>query len=411
MKSVLSNELCDHATSMKIKTQPILFQIGWAVFILFGLFSCSQEENKLTEFHIYSDEISWEKKGDCSIKIVDKTHVDSAEAKVKFRGGMSSRYEKHSYAITLWKKKSIDGLPEAKKWILNSSYIDKSFMRHKLSFDLWRQMNPENKSPLCTYVNVYENDTYQGLYVLMQRMDKRSLLIDINDPKSFIFKEPPLFFPREDTPNRDSMYLATQKFPKLKKGDASAQLKELETLIFEGDDETFKNNIFKLLDIDNLIDWQLILMLTNNGDGQLKNYFIYKQNTATPMKFALWDYDHSFGRDGDNEPNMLARIIDEKRTRLFERLMELNPNGFNEKISARWGELRKKVFTNENLSQLIAENDKIIGAHIAKNTDLWSIKSKWYFDESDYTAELNLIKEYVSRRLKQLDKRFNHKEK
>ena len=407
----MNNEQCGLATKMKLPRLPIFFRIGWTICILLTLLSCSSEKNNLTEFHIFADDISWDKKGNCSIKIIEKLHIDSAEAKVKFRGGMSSRYEKHSYAISLWKKKPIDGLPEAKKWVLNASYIDKSFMRHKVSFDLWRQMNSENKSPFCSYVNVSENDVYQGLYILMQRMDKHSLHVNVNDPQAFIFKEPPLLFPQKDTPNRDSMYLATQKFPKFKQGDASTQLKELEALIFDGSDEAFKHSIFKLLDRDNVIDWQLLLMLTNNGDGQLKNYYIYKQSAETPIKIALWDYDHSFGRDGDNEPNMLARNLEEKRTRLFKRLIELNPDNFNEKMRARWIELRKSIFTNENIALLMDENDKIIGPHVAKNAERWSIKSKWYFDDNDYNAELVLIKEYVSKRLKQLDKRFNHQEK
>ena len=152
-------------------------------------------------------------------------------------------------------------------------------------------------------------------------------------------------------------------------------------------------------------------MLTNNGDGQLKNYYIYKQSAETPMKIALWDYDHSFGRDGFNEPNMLDRNLEEKRTLLFQRLIELNPNNFNEKMSARWVELRKLVFTNGNIAKLMAENDKIIAPYITKNAERWSINSKWYFDDNDYNAELELMKEYVSKRLKQLDKRFKHQEK
>ena len=381
------------------------------VYLLALLFisSCADEPNKLTEFHIYTDEISWDKKGDCSIKIIDSHHTDSAEAKVKFRGGMSSRYEKHSYAVTLWKRKAIDGLPLAKKWILNASYIDKSFMRHKLSYDLWRQMNSDNKSPHCSYVHVYENNRYAGLYILMERMDKHSLLIDSKDSTSFIFKDPPLLVPRSETNNRDSMYLATQKFPKLKKRDASIQLKQLENLIFESNDATFKQEIFSVIDINSFIDWQLIILFTNNGDGQLKNYFIYKQNANTPMKIALWDYDHSFGRDGDNEPNMLERNVTENRTELYKRLTDLNPNNFNEKLAQRWSELRKDVFTKDNLIQLINENDKIIRPNIAKNEEAWPNQAKWYFD--DYDAELGVIKEYVSKQLKRLDKRFNHQEK
>ncbi len=48
-----------------------------------------------------------------------------------------------------------------------------------------------------------------------------------------------------------------------------------------------------------------MLLLSNNGDGVMKNFLLYKIDSNTPFRIALWDYDHSFGRDGDNELNLM----------------------------------------------------------------------------------------------------------
>ena len=49
----------------------------------------------------------------------------------------------------------------------------------------------------------------------------------------------------------------------------------------------------------------LLLYLSNGGDGITKNFYIYKMDEETPFRIALWDCDHSFGRDGDNETECL----------------------------------------------------------------------------------------------------------
>lgn len=375
---------------------------------ILALHSCKEPCKELTEFHIYATEIGWEEKGDCSIKLSYCEQSDSSAAEIKFRGGMSSKYDKHSYTVEFADKKSIDGLDESKHWVLTSSYIDKTFMRHKLCFDLFRQMNSNNIAPHCSYVKVFENEHYNGLYILMERMDKNRLHLVKGDKKAFIFKEPPLFYPVNPAENRDSLYLESQEYPKSKKGAANGPLLELEKLIFEGSDENFKKQIFQYLDMDNIIDWQLLLMFTNNGDGQLKNYYIYRQDSESPMRIALWDYDHGLGRDGDNERNMLERMLDEKRNTLMKRLIELNPERFNEKMAQRWKELRKSTITVQNIDKMIAENNEVIEPYIKENAKLWPVDGKWYFDKNDYYQEIKLIQTYVKKRLIQMDQRFGN---
>lgn len=301
---------------------------------------------------------------------------------------------------------SMVGIAADNDWIINASYIDKTFMRHKLSFDLFREMNDNNIAPQSGYAEVFENGKYEGLYVVMERLDATRLKLDKQDPEAFVFKEPPLLSEDVGFRDRDSMFRESQKFPNIRKGERSQSLKKLEALILRGDDQTFRNEIFDHLDIDNLIDWQLLLLFSNNTDGQHKNYFIYRQRENEPMRIALWDCDHAFGRDGDNELNMFERMIGAERMLLFRRLAETNPNGVQEKMCSRWHELRQHVFTVENIFNMMDKMHQQIEPAITKNAKRWPMESKWYFDDNDYQAEVAIMKEFITKRLVQLDQKF-----
>lgn len=44
---------------------------------------------------------------------------------------------------------------------------------------------------------------------------------------------------------------------------------------------------------------------------------------------------------------------------------------------------------------------------IKQNTSIWPTKSNWYYDNNNYAQEVQIIKDFISLRLKQLDNRFN----
>lgn len=384
---------------------------GFYLVVLSSLFLFSCRRNcEIPTLRITADSIGWFKKEPAVISFTECGESQSVDSKIKFRGGMSSRYFKHSYAINLKQELSIAGLPTDKKWVLNASYIDKTFMRHKLSFDLFMKMGDYNLAPKTAYVRVYENENFEGLYVLMQRLGPTTLFIDKQDSSAFVFKEPPLFKIEIRQTQRDSMYADSHRFSISERTTAINTLKQLEHLIYNGDDAAFKARIFNLLDIENIIDWHILLLFTNNSDGQLKNFYVYRQKADSPIGIAIWDYDHSFGRDGDNEPNLLERMIDERRVKLFQRLLDLNPNSYNEKLNARWQSLRKAIFTESQLYNMIDDYDKVIRKHIPENAQRWPIGADWYFDANSYSQEVALIKTYINKRLKQLDERFAQQE-
>ncbi|MBO7134734.1 MAG: CotH kinase family protein [Bacteroidales bacterium] len=375
----------------------ILFRILPIAIVTIMLASC--KSNVPYEILIASDgEIGWEKEP-CEISFKGKT----IPARIKCRGGFSSKYEKHSYSLELDEKVPLAGLPESKKFILNANYIDKTFMRHVLCYDLYREMNPEkNAAPLCKYTNLTIDSIYNGLYVMMQHIDANMLGLNKSDSMAMLFKEPPVF-------KNDTSTDYDQKFPKKKKCDMSLYMDEFKNFLFNADDATFAKEIGERIDIENVIDWHILLLFSNGEDGLKKNFFLYKKNSSTPYRIALWDCDHSFGRDGDNELNLMRSEIDCNRNIMLKRLSEIPEIGYEKRLCERYKELRdSKIISAEHIDEKIAEYNSIIQEDVERNFAIWPINSPNYFDDNTYEQELEIIRKFVEMRLPLLDKQLGY---
>ena len=291
---------------------------------------------------------------------------------------------------------------------INANYIDKTFMRHKMSYDLYRQMSRKNIASKCLYVNVSLNNSKQGLYVLMEEVNGGMVGLDKTDSNAMIFKDPPLFYEKKIEHPQDPSNYYQQKFPDKEIIDKTEYIESFKNFIFYSTNIDFANEISNWVDIENIIDWHILLLFSNNSDGIMKNFYLYKLNSETPFRIAIWDYDHSFGRDGDNERNMMERELDCNRSVLLKRLMQIPQIGYSEKLKNRWKNLRESdIISENNIYRHIEENDKFIQKGINENFDIWPTDAHWYFDDNNYQKEVNLIIEFVSLRISQLDNYFD----
>lgn len=384
------------------------FQI---ILVIFLTSSCSNKESKekqalkqRSEIRLYNENIGWDQKVKCKISYKGEVFF----GRVKFRGGMSSRYDKHSMTVEFKEERSITGLPKNDDWILNASYIDKTFQRHKLSYDLFRMMSPENKSPQCAYISVYVNDNYRGLYVIMEKVNGSWLHFDKNNPKqAMLFKDAPVFRSNTSATIKKSENSYEQKFPKRNKVNYTSRMDRFKLFLFESSDAEFESKIGQWVDLKSIMDWQLLLMFTNNDDGLYKNFYLYSDEDSKQLKVIPWDYDHSFGRDGDYEMNLIDRELGWENMILFKRLMRCDKIEYSKLLKSRWNELRKSVFTEERINEMIDQNDMEVAPYIEENSELWPMKSKWYSDSNFYDEELEILRKFVPMRLKQLDNFFN----
>ena len=336
--------------------------------------------------------------------------VDGQEplkAKIHFRGGVSAGYPKHSLALKFPERTPLCGMPADKDWILNANYIDKTFMRHKLSYDLFRKMNPDvNRAPLCAYAMVELDGKPEGLYVVMQKMDASTLGITKGDSSAVVFKEPPVFYEDSIVPQKKDNYYH-QTFPKKRKEDRTAQAEALRRFLFASSDEAFRDSVGMMFDLDNIADWHLLLLFSNNSDGLLKNFFLYKVDDQTPFRVAPWDYDHSYGRDSDNEPNMLARIIDCDRSVLLRRLWQWPE--YRNRVAQRWQQLRTEgLFTQAHIERMISDNAIQIKAAVKVNEELWPVDNDIYYDANGFDQEVDIMLRFASLSIERLDSLFSN---
>lgn len=378
------------------------------LLITFVLGISCQKTSDLPVINILKKETIGKKvKESCTIKYTDQHDKLFLKASIKRRGGFSIQYNKHSYALELDDKFAPAHLPPDDDWILNANYIDKTFMRHKISYDLFREMNPMNIAAQCAYVNLKVNNKDQGLYVLMEEVNAGMIGLNKKDSMAMLFKDPPIFYEKKLKRVQDSLNYYQQKFPKKHKSDKTTYVEQFKDFLFNTSDDEFVQHIANWIDIDNIIDWHLLLLFSNNGDGIMKNFYLYKKNANSPFEIAIWDYDHSFGRDGDNEYNMMNRPLNCNRSVLLDRLMCIPDSKYPAKLAKRWLELRQSgIISYKNFKKHIDNNHQLIYQALDKNFTLWPTDSKWYYDNNNYGKEIDLMLDFVQLRIQQLDEYF-----
>ena len=195
----------------------------------------------------------------------------------------------------------------------------------------------------------------------MEEINASMIGLNKNDTMAVLFKDPPIFREVRLTYVQDSFNYYQQKFPKINQADKTYYIEEFKNFLFHANDDEFSKLVDSWVDISNIIDWHIILLFSNNDDGILKNFYLYKLDENTPFRIAIWDYDHSFGRDGDNEPNMMERELNCNRSILLKRLTEVSDIGYLKKLKNRWFELRmQNIISIENFEKHINHNDKMI---------------------------------------------------
>lgn len=368
---------------------------------LVALFACNSHTPVFPEIGIETvDTIPDDGSVPAIITLVHDSATRAWEGEVRKRGGMSRKYEKESYKITLRHKEGIMGLEEDEDWILNANYIDKTFMRHVLSYRLFMGMDANNVAPHCRYTDLYLNGNYRGLYVMMEQLERKRLNTDQSDPKAFIMKEPPVF----RTERNDIIdYSLAELFshPEMPDSSLLIELDRTFDLLMNGSPEEVVAFTKETFDWNNIADWHLLTMLTNNGDGIVKGFYLFRRGSGQPMLFSPWDYDHCCGRDGDGESNMLETRADPERNLLIKRLME--SESYRSHLYNRWLTHREGFITTANLLEMIDELETTIERAAYRNNQLWPEDAHWYHDDMSHKEEVDLMKDYFVKIMPLLD--------
>jgi spore coat protein CotH len=334
---------------------------------------------------------------------------------VRFHGASSQMYPKKSFGITLDAPVGWLGMRESAHWVLNAAFVDRSLMRHKLSYDLFRSLSASNAPRFAAasrFIEVNLNGKYHGAYLLMERVDRAMFELrryDSNAPHHAV-----IYKAVDHAANFDHLGHGgfEQREPDPLTGEYWGPLDRFNRFVSSAKEAEFfdpDKGIPARLDLDNAIDFHLLVLLTSNMDGIDKNLILARDAPVTnaPLPrffFAPWDYDATFGRNWEaSRVGPTAWLSNH----LFDRL--LSDVAYRKKFAARWRQLREREFSVQSIQRMIDENARTLGDAAKRNAVRWRTLNGPYPDRLSFEEDLAQMKEWIAARVKWLDAEIDHR--
>ncbi len=242
---------------------------------------------------------------------------------IEWRGSSSQGFPKKPYSIELRNDKGEDnpfalcGFPVESDFILFASYNEKSLMHNVFTMSLGRQMNMY--SSRTKYVEVILDGSYQGVYVLMEKIkvDKNRVNIaslttqdNAGDQLTggYIIKidkntgtNNGSF--RSNYPNSygkisEYFYHAPKLINSVQKNYIKNYVNEFESAIYTVSLKDTLKGYRKFIDVKSFIKMFILNEISRNVDGYRISSFFHKDKDSKGGKLVAgppWDYDISYG--------------------------------------------------------------------------------------------------------------------
>lgn len=296
------------------------------------------------------------------------------------RGQTTRAYPKKGYRVNLIsvtptgavnkKEESVLGMRTSDSWIFYAIYSDGTKIRDKFNTELWNRSGALNTpydahfGTHMEYAELIVNGEYRGLYGIMEPVDSSQLQIS---DQEYLYKRT---YGRElwsDVFDRlePENYLTVLGM-EIKGRDGAGIREDWKCFrsyveLCEADDGMFRSGAEDLLYMDNMADIWLYLQMLYGEDNIYKNmFFAFKKETSGYRMYLVpWDMDLTWGNIyTDDEEELYAVFAPEQAETYLEwpfadRLFSLNAGNIRELAAERWKELRKGVWSDEELHDLL----------------------------------------------------------
>jgi spore coat protein H len=347
----------------------------------------------------------------------------TSHAGVEIRGKSATRFAKKSFALELWENRyGVDrvapllGMRYGEDWILDAMYIDPLRMRNKLSFELWQKMSkvPEENGRedlfpgiQFKFVELFISNRYWGLYCLGEKLDEKILEFSLHQDE-----EGGVLYKAVDWDYGSTMFEVTdtaappesfywdgweQVYPD--KTASWEALAELRNCVVLDHDSVFTARIGKLIDLDNASDFYLFVNLILGYDNVGKNIYYARYTDRSRMFMMPWDVEATWGKMWDLTNSNTFGILG---NHLFERLIELNVEGFREELLHEWSDCRQGIFHYDSLMLPVSRYCSLLTESGAIDRE----NARWEGAAIDFAGEHAYISEWTGDRLKYLDGHF-----
>ena len=443
----------------------MIFNNNKFIFLLIFILSCKNEENEMiavdvnyTESNLpiisintFGENIPDEPRINAQMGIInnnsgtnnieDVFNDYNGRITIEKRGNSSQEQEKPPYRF-----ETIDdngennnvkllGLPEENDWILYAPWSDKSLIRNVLIYSLSNDMG--RYAPRSEFVELYLNNEYRGVYVLMEKIkrDKNRVAISSLDPNSnfgdnltggYILKfdwaetgdNNGGFFSLIDGMRYNYHYPKPDEISSEQESYIQSYINSYEN-IMNSNKYNSEQGYSKFIDIGSFVDFIILQEISRNVDAYGLSTYIYKDKESINNMLTagpIWDFNHGFGNcdyykawetDGWN----ISYTYEDMDQRAFWWLKLWNDDNFKEMVKDRYKVLRKSILSTTNINTKVDQYVSELGNSVNKNFTKWPILGEYIWPNKEvfdtYQEEIIYLKSWINNRLTWMDSELN----
>ncbi len=360
---------------------------------------------------------------------------------IEIRGSTSQQYPKKSYGLetrdSLGNNLNVAllGMPKDNDWILYGAYPDKSLMRNEFTYTAFASMQPW--SPRYVYCELVINNTYMGVYTLLEkikiddtRVDIANLDADDNAGDSltggYIIK---IDKTTGGSPNQwTSQFQNKVKF--LYHAPQYADLSPQQRTYIKAYVDTFEKRVYganfqhptlgylPFIDELSFVDFFLMQEFGRTVDGYRSSSFMYKDKDSKGGKLTcgpMWDFNLSYGNADYCDAydttgwqynfNALCPSYTILVPDWWSRLLQ--DSNYTTLVKCRWKQLRTGRFSDVKIGQWVDSVASVLNNPQQRNFQKWPILGTYinwnYYIGQSYADEVNYLKKWMKDRAKWMD--------
>ena len=397
--------------------------------------------------------------------IVNDTIVLEHNIGIEYRGSSSLYFDQKSFGFEFWDAANdgvdsvIMDLPKEEDFILYAPANDKSLLRNVLIYNLSKQIGMYTTR--TRFVQLYINDSYNGLYVLMEKIKRNKNRVNISKISAsdvtggYILKidkstgdspsgsdnyysETFSWRSGYDTAGRLLSYLPygskkgeetyfLYEYPKpeditqAQKDYIRKYVDDFEKALLSADYKDPVKGYRAYIDVPSFVDFFLLNELSHNPDAYRLSTFMNKEKGGKLKMGPIWDFNLAFGNDsrtpisapynwGFNFNNYYRN--DGWLINFWWKRLLTDPY-FATAVKNRWTELRATKFSDANILKVVDDNIALLQKHDAVNKHFtrWKflgVKLQFNgFVGQTYQEEVDYLKSWVRSRTTWMDQNIN----
>jgi hypothetical protein len=333
---------------------------------------------------------------------------------IELRGSSSLTFPKKQYSVETRERNGDNrevrllGLPKEEDWVLHAPYLDRSLLRNVSAYAFSRMLG--RYASRTRFVELVLNRRYQGVYVLMEKLELGPTRINVEDgegEKAFLVERTS---DEKLKPEDDIFRLPVTGRPVIWDDPGLDDLTAAEAAAIEGYVGDFERALYsrdftdpvhgyrQFLDVPTAVDYVLVTELFKNLDAFVNSFFMHR-GAGTGLRLGpVWDFDWSSGdpmaapESGRSPEGWIGQ------QRVWARRLFADP-AFMGALADRWWQVRASGLL-EHLDQRISNHARKLRRPGARDFRRWD--SAFTFE-----SEVNRLRSWLAQRVAWIDANIN----